>query len=98
TLPEAEVERLLNAMTPASLRAIEDIAAIDAVALIDQVTATRVNNALALGPSGPVRGKQLDALRRQVAPPVLVDLLDSAGTNAGRLTRLARIADGMAPA
>ena len=98
SLPDADVEPLLKQLAPATLTTIVDIPATEVRALIDQITPTRVNDALSLGPTGPMHGKQLEALRRQVAPPVLIDLFDSAGTSAGRLQRLARIADGLEPA
>lgn len=98
SLPEGEIELLLTQLTPEAIPTIEDIPAIDARGLLDQVGAKRVNDALSLGPAGPVRGKQLDALRRNVAPAVMTDLLDSAGTNRGRLVRVARVADGIEPA
>jgi hypothetical protein len=97
TLAEANVAPLLEQLTRTSLTTVDDISAGDVYGLIREVTAKRINDALSLGPSGPMRGRHLEALRRQVAPPVLLDLLDAAGTQSGRLSRLARIAEGLEP-
>jgi len=98
SLPDAAVESLFKQLAPTTLSTIADISASEAHTLVEEVTATRVNNALSHGPNGPIHGKQLHALRGQVAAPILIDLLDAASTNLGRLKQLARIADKLEPA
>nr|WP_253817271.1 DUF4157 domain-containing protein [Myxococcus xanthus] len=97
-LPAAEAEALLRQLSVAARAAIMDISAAEARDAIAAVGIGRVNTALGLGATGPVRGSHLRALLQRMPVRMAEDLLDSAGGSAGRLARLARVAYGLEPA
>ncbi|NTX06660.1 DUF4157 domain-containing protein [Myxococcus sp. CA040A] len=97
-LSAAEAEALLRQLSVAARAAIMDISAAEARDVIAAVGIGRVNTALGLGATGPVRGSHLQALLQRAPVRMAEDLLDSAGGASGRLVRLARVAYGLEPA
>lgn len=97
-LPAAEAEALLRQLSVAARAAIMDISAAEARDVIAAFGIDRVNTALSLGATGPMRGSHLQALLQRVPVRMAEDMLDSAGASAGRLARLARVANGIEPA
>ncbi len=94
-LPAVPARTLLNDLTAAARAAIMDIPAAEAQALLAALTPARVNQALAQGTAGPLRGAHLRTLRARWRDASVIDYLDWAGAAPARLARIARLAGGL---
>jgi len=96
SLPDGDVERVVSLPEPL-LKQLMDVTGVQARDLIAAVGQKRVETALHAG--SPLSAKQLVKLHEQLGNAEAVkDMLDSAGTKAKDLARVARVADGLEPA
>jgi hypothetical protein len=93
-LPAAEAHALLNQLDAVARTAMLDVTAAEAQAIVAALTPARVNQALGQGAPVQLRGSHLRSLRANWRDASIIDLLDWAGTNPGRLNRAARLAAG----
>ncbi|MFN7778384.1 MAG: hypothetical protein ACK5RK_05870, partial [Betaproteobacteria bacterium] len=94
-LPAVPARTLLNDLTAAARAAIMDIPAAEAQTLLAALTPARVNQALAQGTAGPLRGSHLRTLRRHWRDRSVVDYLDWAGVAPRRLAGVAELAGNL---
>lgn len=92
--PVAQAHALLGSLNAQARKAITNVTAAEAQALVAALTPARVNAALGGGTAGALRGSHLRTLRSRWTDRSVTGYLDWAAGDPHKLARVARVAEG----